>query len=406
MNYLDWAATTPPDSAIALQALHASFDHFANPSSQHRAGKAARDTLEGSRASFLDSLALASGVKSLGGDLAFTASGTEADQIPLLSLLKLAKKNESGTRAIRTSATEKPHLVISAIEHAAIDAQAETLSRLGFAVTFVKPDADGIVRPSKIGEALRSTTRLVAVMAVNNETGAIQDIDAIGRSAASAASSLGVRTPLFHVDCVQALGKVPLRLSGGLVTSAAFSAHKIQGPKGVGALWHSKAIDPLAVGGGQESGIRSGTENLFGIHAFALCAAKAAASLDERLLRARALERLLLDGIGAIPGACAVPPSRVADDPRWSPWIVSAAFPGLGGEVLARALSDVDIAVSTGSACSQAHKTKGRRVLDAMGLPEELSFSSIRLSFGPDTADADVEAFLSTAADLYRRLKT
>jgi len=406
MNYLDWAATTPPDSTIALQALHASFDHFANPSSQHRAGKAARETLESSRSSFLDSLALASDVKSLGGNLAFTSSGTEADQIPLLSLLKLAKKAESGTGAIRTSATEKPHLVISAIEHAAIDAQAEILSRLGFAVTFVKPDADGIVRPSKIAEALRLTTRLVAVMAVNNETGAIQDIDAIGSAIASAASRLGVKTPLFHVDCVQALGKVPLRLSGGLVTSAAFSAHKIQGPKGVGALWHSKAIDPLAVGGGQESGIRSGTENLFGIYAFALCAAKAAASLDERLPRALALERLLLDGISAIPGACVVPQSRVAGDPRWSPWIVSAAFPGLGGEVLARALSDADIAVSTGSACSQAHKTKGRRVLDAMGLPEELSFSSIRLSFGPDTVPADVEAFLSTAADLYRRLKT
>lgn len=406
MNYLDWAATTPPDSTIALQALHASFDHFANPSSQHRAGRAARETLEGSRSSFLDSLALASGVKSLGGNLAFTASGTEADQIPLLSLLKLVKKTESGTGAIRTSATEKPHLVISAIEHAAIDAQAETLSRLGFTVTFVKPEADGIVRPSKIAEALRPTTRLVAVMAVNNETGAIQDIDAIGSAVASAASRLGVRTPLFHVDCVQALGKVPLRLSGGLVTSAAFSAHKIQGPKGVGALWHSKAIDPLAVGGGQESGIRSGTENLFGIYAFALCAAKAAASLDERLPRALALERLLLDGISAIPGACAVPQSRVAGDPRWSPWIVSAAFPGLGGEVLARALSDADIAVSTGSACSNTHKTKGRRVLDAMGLPEELSFSSIRLSFGPDTVAADVEAFLSTAADLYRRLKT
>jgi cysteine desulfurase len=208
------------------------------------------------------------------------------------------------------------------------------------------------------------------------------------------------------VDCVQALGKVPFTLSGGLVTSAAFSAHKLQGPKGVGALWCAKALEPLAVGGGQEGGIRSGTENVFGIYAFARCAAAALSSLDSRLASARVLEEKLLTGIKAIPGATPIPAARLPGDGRYSPWILSAAFPGLGGEVLVRALSDEGIAVSTGSACSHTRKARGRRILDAMGLPEELSFSAIRISFGPATTAADIDRFLSTAADLYRRLKT
>ena len=404
MTYLDWAATTPPDQSILQQALQTSFDSYANPSSPHAAGAVAKQALESARSSLLSSLGTNSGAKGLGGKLIFTASGTEADQIPLLSLFRLQKKH--GKTDLSPEDTGRPHLVLSAIEHAALDSQAEILARLGFDLSLVKPDADGIVQPSKIAEAMRPSTRFVAVMAVNNETGAVQDIGAIGRAVASASASLGARAPLFHVDCVQALGKIPLDISGGIVTSAAFSAHKIRGPKGVGALWLGRAVEPLAVGGGQEGGIRSGTENIFGAAAFAGCAAEAIGSMDSRLAHAYVLERLLLEGIGAIPGACVIPLGRKPHDARWSPWIVSAAFPGLGGEILARALSDAAIAVSTGSACSHAHATKGRRILEAMGLPEDISFSSIRISFGPPTGPEEINRFLSVAEDLYRRLKT
>jgi cysteine desulfurase len=394
--YLDWAATTPPDLSLLAPALEESARLYANPTSQHAAGKAARHALESARTSLLATLASFAGDASPGGNLVFTGSGTEADQIPLLALL----------RARGTSTA--PHIVISAIEHAAINAQAEALARLGFAVTAVKPDASGAVQPAKIAEALRPNTKLVAVMAVNNETGAVNDIAAIGRSIASAAAALGLaRAPLFHVDCVQALGKVPFDLASAGATSAAFSAHKLRGPRGVGALWHGRPIAPLAVGGGQESGVRSGTENLFGALAFARCAAAAAASAASHLEHARALERRLLEGLSAIPGATAVPLNRKPDDPRWSPWLASAAFPGLGGEVLARALSDSGIAVSTGSACSHSKgAAKGRRVLEAMGLPADLAFSSIRLSWGPTTGAADIDRFLETANALYRSLKT
>jgi len=402
LTYLDWAATTPPDLEILQRALRESSEIFANPSSTHSAGKAAKQLLEGARSSLLSTLGPSFGGNKNPVGLVFTASGTEADQLPKLALLRNPMKGNPSS----SDGQIRPHLIVSAIEHAAIDSQAEALGRLGFDITFVKPDTNGIVQPFKVAEALRPTTRLVAVMAVNNETGAIQDIGAIGRSIASSAASLGIRPPLFHVDCVQALGKIPLDLSGGNVTSAAFSAHKIQGPKGVGALWHAKPIEALAVGGGQEGGLRSGTENIFGIVSFAACAAKAVPSMPARLEHALLLEASLLQGLKRISGASAVPLGREPRDPRYSPWIISAAFPGLGGEVFARALSDAGIAVSTGSACSHTHAAKGRRVLDAMGLPKELSFSSIRISFGPDTRVEEVQRFLSTAEDLYRRLKT
>lgn len=396
MIYLDWAATTPPDLSLLAPALEESARLYANPTSQHSAGKAAREALESARASLLASLAAFAGGAAPGGNLAFTGSGTEADQIPLLALLR--------ARAASTA----PHLVISAIEHAAVNAQAEALARLGFAVTLVKPDASGAVQAVKVAEAIRPNTRLVAVMAVNNETGAVNDINAIGRAIADAAASNGMaRPPLFHVDCVQALGKVRFDLAAACATSAAFSAHKLRGPRGVGALWHGKSIDPLAVGGGQESGVRSGTENLFGALAFARCAAASAASAAAHLEHARTLERRLLEGLALIPGATAIPLIRKPSDPRWSPWLASAAFPGLGGEVLARTLSDSGIAVSTGSACSHSKgATKGRRVLEAMGLPADLAFSSIRVSWGPTTGAADIDRFLETANALYRSLKT
>ena len=224
MIYLDWAATTPPDINILQRALMDSSEFFANPSSPHRAGKAAKKLLDDARSSFLATLISSFGIKKQASGIAFTASGTEADQIPLLALLRNSMKGNSPA----SSNQSRPHLVISAIEHAAIYSQAEALGHLGFDLSVVKPDSNGIVQPEKVAEALRPTTKLVAIMAVNNETGAVQDIRAIGASIDSASRSLGIRAPLFHVDCVQALGKILLDLSGGNVTSAAFSRTKFK----------------------------------------------------------------------------------------------------------------------------------------------------------------------------------
>jgi len=402
--YLDWAATSPPDTQILEECLNLSFHSFGNPSSAHSEGKKARSLLEESRA-LLATAIEASGKAGLrrqgtkpSGKIIFTGSGTEADQIPLLAVLRTALS--------KPAVLKDCHIVVSAIEHPAVFAQAKLLEQLGIRLTLVKPEADGRVSPEKIQAALCPQTRLVAVMAVNNETGAVQDIEEIGRAVQKTKHSLGSRDILFHVDCVQALGKLRFSLDPAFVGSAAFSAHKVGGPRGVGALWLSKSMEALGIGGGQEDGLRSGTENLFGALAFARCAAKATENLDERLDRARSLETTLIEGIRQIPGAQILPENRKPGDQGFSPWILSAAFPGLGGEVLARALSDAGIAVSTGSACSHLERKKGHRVLDAMGSPQEYSFSSIRISTGDTTCPEDIDYFLSTCADLYRRLKT
>lgn len=406
MIYLDWAATAMPEASLQTEALQKSMQCYGNPSSLHDEGKLAKSLLEASRDKLTNAIFPETSTWRPSGKqkgfLVFTGSGTEADQIALLSLMRSAKYG----KGCGVGRADAPHLVISAIEHPAVFAQAQVMEKLGFEVSLVKPDSTGCLPPSKVADALRPSTVGVAVMAVNNETGAIQDIGGISAAVASAASSLQMKRPRFHVDCVQALGKIRLSFPPGAVDSAAFSAHKIGGPRSVGALWLNAALSPLAVGGGQEGGIRSGTENLFGALAFAACAEKAALNLNDNLKTGYELAELLISGIEAIPGALILPTCRKACDDRYSPWVLSAAFPGLSGEVLSRALSDAGFAVSTGSACSHTHHNRDSRVIVAMGVPEEIAFSSIRISMGPTTSRADIEAFLTAAGDLYRSLKT
>lgn len=418
MVYLDWAATAIPERELQIAALNQAMDTFGNPSSMHSEGRKAQAYLEDARARLCR--ALVSCGKEIGnaddghqsslmshslsmqrakgvGRLIFTGSGTEADQIVLLSFLQ-SLKFKYGVQA--------PHLVLSAIEHPAIYAQAQTLQKLGFEVSFVMPDETGIVDPDRVAEHLKTNTACVAVMAVNNETGAIQSIAQINDAITQAARNLGAKKPWFHVDCVQALGKMEIKEILKAASSAAFSAHKIGGPRGVGALWLNEEIKPLAVGGGQEGGVRSGTENLFGALGFAACAEKAARDLDTNQQKAKNLAARLISGIRRIQGAMVLPECRQAIDERYSPWVLSAAFPGLSGEVFARALSDAGFAVSTGSACSHTHKERDSRVLTAMGVSEELAFASIRISMGPKTTIEEIDAFLNAAADLYSKLKT
>lgn len=387
--YLDWAATTPPDPDILAEALDLSLRAWGNPSSAHRIGKAARACLDEARG------ALAGALRVKPETLVFTASGTEADQIPLLAAL----------RAHLTRQGSASRILVSGIEHQAVYAQAQVLAQCGMPLDVVAPRADGRVHAPDVAAALRKETVLVAVMAVNNETGAVQDLSAISQAVSVRAAEEGRRSPLLFADCVQALGKVPIDL--GCVDAASFSAHKLRGPKGAGALYLARALDPLGSGGGQERGIRSGTESLQAAWGMALAARHAASSLPRARDRALALEKALIEGLRAIPGVRLVPDTRDPGDSGYSPFIVSASFPGLSGEVLARALADRGICVSTGAACSQARQSgKHRRILAAMGLPEGLSMSAIRISTGPATADSEIVRFLEEAAALYRTLKT
>jgi cysteine desulfurase len=310
--------------------------------------------------------------------------------------------------ARRDGSIKRLHVVTTEIEHAAVYEEAHLLKALGLDVSFVKPEPDGCVDPQKIAAAVEKDTALVAVMAVNNETGAVQPIADIAKAIAEAAVAFGRKSPRFHVDAVQALGKIAFDPQAAGVSSAAFSAHKIRGPRSVGALWVADCapIEPLALGGGQETGLRPGTESIQGAWAFAQAAEAAATSFDARIALARELEAHLISGLGSIPGVYALPAGRIAGDPRYSPLILSIAFPGLSGEVLVRALSDAGVAVSTGSACSANAKRAGRRVIEAMGVAPPLALSAIRVSTGDLTTCAEIDIFLEAASDAYRRLKT
>lgn len=394
MIYLDWASTSPPDAAILAQAAESASTRFGNPSSAHALGREARAELAACRSRFASCLGAPS------GQVVFTGGGSEADAIAMLSALR------AQDRLRASGLSKKLRIVTTEIEHPAIFEEAKLLESLGMDLVFLRPGPDGLVAPGEVAEAITRETALVAVMAVNNETGAIQDLAGISAAIAAASKTLGTKPPRLHADAVQALGKIefnPARLG---ISSAAFSAHKIRGPRCFGALWTAFPFEPLALGGGQEGGMRAGTESLQGAWAFAAAAEKARAALDEGRAAALALESRLLDGLAKIPGASALPLGRRPGDPRYSPFILSAAFPGLSGEVFARALSDEGLAVSTGSACSTNSRRKGRRVLEAMGLEPELAFSSIRLSWGGLSSPQDIDAFLEAASKLYLRLKT
>lgn len=379
--YLDWAAGAPPFQDIIVEAAELAMHFFGNPSSVHTTGKSAKKHLE-------DSRALLAGVIGTTPDhLSFTSGGTEADSIVMLSTL-LAKSHGS--------------VIISTIEHAAIFEQARILEELGVTIIRVAPDHEGFIHPETVANAVRPDTAIIAIMAINNETGAIQPLLHIAESIGTATNDTG-RHPFFYSDAVQALGTIGFNVAQSGVDGAGFSAHKLGGPRGVGALFLKKPLRPLVTGGGQENGIRPGTHNTPGAWAFAKAASRTADSRLQTMVQAREIEKTLVEGLKMIPGATPIPVSRKPGDERYSPCIVNAAFPGLGGEVLCRLLDEQGISVSTGAACSSSKKE--RRVLDAMGVDRDLSFSSIRISTGRDTTGTDINRFLDHAASLYARYR-
>ena len=266
------------------------------------------------------------------------------------------------------------------------------LKKQGFDVVSVNPDKNGFISPESIIEKLTPDTLFVTVMAVNNETGCIQPLYAIADAISEATK--GKKKPHFHVDCVQAAGKIPLDLSYRGIDSAALSAHKISGPRGIGLLYLAKPVNSFLVGGGQEQNIRSGTENLFGAVAFSKCLEKY--YLNEKTLNQEAKNRFeeqkewTLDFLKKLKTLekCRLVPALREDfseeaQSRFSPWVLQAAFLGIPGNVMVRALDAKGFCISTGSACSA--KKQSRPILAAMNASLEIQDSAVRFSFGPKT---------------------
>ena len=371
-HYFDWAATSPADEDILKESLEETLECWGNPSSTHSVGKQARELFEAARTRAAKAL----GVKP--ETIYFTSGGTESDQIPLLSVLAKPMK---GT------------VLVSSIEHPAIREQSEALKNCGWNVVQIPADSDGRITPDTVISLLTSDTVLVCIMAVNNETGVIQPIYEIADAITKACE--GKRRPKFHVDCVQAAGKIELNLGYKGIDSAALSSHKICGPRGIGILYMKDAIEPFLRGGGQEKGLRSGTENVFGAVAFSKC-------LERYYNKANPADaertNSFVEKLAVLPGCTIVPPSRLEKKELFSPYVVQAAFSNIPGNVMLRALDAKGFSISTGSACS-AKKNK-RPVLEAMHIDSKLRENAVRFSFGPHTTNQAVEDLLTAVSEI------
>ena len=381
-HYFDWAATSPADEDILRESLELTLENWGNPSSTHTVGKKARTLLEEARTR----CAKAIGIKP--ECIFFTSGGTESDQIPLLSLLN---KPSKGT------------ILISSIEHPAIREQAEAMKKCGWNVVSIPADKNGIITPDAVEKLLTPDTMLVCVMVVNNETGSIQPIHQIADLLIKHYE--GKRKPKFHIDCVQAAGKIPLNISHKGIDSAAFSSHKICGPRGIGILYLKDPLDSFLRGGGQEKGIRSGTENVFGATAFSKCLERYFIRDDDKTSTTYAAfnhqketTNAFLEQLSTLNGCTIIPPSRLENKELFSPYVVQAAFNKIPGNVMLRALDSKGFYISTGSACSS--KKAGRPVLEAMHISSDLRETSVRFSFGPHTTPTAVNELFDAVKEI------
>lgn len=378
MNYLDHAATTPlvPEATEAM--LQALGDNFGNPSSVHAAGRAARGAVEHARER------VAGAIGAAPSEIVFTGGGTEADNLAI----------KGATYKMRGNGN---HVVVSAFEHHAVLEAAEWLEHQGYELTVVPVDAGGVVQPATVAAAVRPSTTLVSVMAVNNEIGTVQDLMGI----VAAVKGANANT-LVHTDAVQALGKIPVDVGAWGVDLASFSAHKLGGPKGVGALYVRSHVPVEAIvhGGGHEHGLRSGTLNVPGISGFGAAAELAAKEVYEESERLLAYRDQLLDGIrSAVPDV--VVNGRLENR---VPNNLNVCIPGAEGETLLLLLDQAGIACSSGSAC-QSGALDPSHVLLAIGVPRDLAEGSLRFSMGRTTTTADIEAVVAVLPDVVARAR-
>jgi len=395
-RYFDWAATAIPDSAGETSDESAGKAAstpapFGNPSSIHAEGKAARKVLEEARSRCAGVL----GVKA--EELFFTSGGTESNAIVLFSLL--CKQRGSVT------------LLYSAAEHPSVRENAAALEQTGVPCAAIGIEADGRVSEAVLERTLakKPAVRMAAIMAVNNETGAVNNMRALSILLRSREGK-GFPPIHLHCDAVQAAGKIPLDLYDWGIDSASISAHKLGGSRGIGLLWLKSPIIPLLRGGGQEKNIRPGTENTRGASDLAQVLEKYAskAALPSLYLGAAERMKALIAALQNTGSFIPIPADRKDHDNRFSPWILQGAFRNssgmiIPGEVIVRALDEKGFALSTGSACSSAERGK-RPILDAMGLDRETTLGGIRISQGWSTTMDDVEALAETIGELCRTL--
>ncbi len=353
--YLDHAATTPLHPSVLEAMLPYLSKVFGNPSSLHRFGREAKEALTSAR----DSIAARIGCSP--SELVFTSGGTESDNLALFGVAQAA-------------GSARRRIVTTAIEHHAVLHACREMERLGYEVVYVGVDHTGVVKWDELSEAIDDRTALVSVMYGNNEVGTLQPIEDIGRMARE-------RGAFFHIDAVQALGHAHIDLGRLPVDAMSFSAHKINGPKGIGALYVNKRVKlaPRSFGGSQERKRRAGTENVAGAVGFAKAAELALADVPRRCAELLELRQAMIDGLKErLPEGALV----VNGHPNEHlPHVLNVSFPGANSESLLMNFDLGGVAASSGSACS-AGALEPSHVLQAMELPDPLLRSAVRFSFG------------------------
>ncbi|HRG31522.1 MAG: cysteine desulfurase family protein [Trichococcus flocculiformis] len=375
MIYFDNSATTKMYPEVLDTYRKVSEQFFGNPSSLHRIGNEADALLQQSRKQIAQLLAVQP------DEIFFTSGGTESDNW-----------------AIKGTAMEKfhagKHMIASSVEHPAVSKSLEQLGKLGFEITYLPVDTDGIISVEELGKAIRKDTILVSVMAINNEVGSIQPIEAIGE--------LLENYPWvhFHVDAVQAVSECVPLIQHPRVDLLSLSAHKFHGPKGVGILYkkHGKRIAPLLTGGGQEAGMRSTTENVGGVAAMA----KALRMTLENGASSREQEQL-------VRGKLFAALSEYEDVRIFSPedgagHILCFAMKGVRGEVMVHAFESQDIFISTTSACS-SRKKGTPYTLGSMGVPLSWSQCAVRISLSGENTQAEADAFIEHFRTLHQQFQ-
>ncbi len=356
--YFDNSATTKPCEEAVSAMAEAMTDCWGNPSSLHNLGLAAHRRVEAAR------LQAAQAMGAAPDRVFFTAGGTEADNWAIFSAAERLKKRGS-------------HIITTQIEHHAVLNPMKKLEQQGFEVTYLAPDSQGQVTLEALRGALRKDTILVSVMMVNNEVGSVMPIGAMAKLTHRLAPNA-----VFHTDAVQGFLKIPFRAQTLDADLISVSGHKIHGPKGIGALYIRKGLSlpPYLLGGGQESGYRSGTEAVPAICAFGAACAAGSKALRQDLAREAELLELCKTQLSALSGVVLLGAAQ-------APHILNLSVPGVRSQGLINCLQDLGVYVSAGSACAKGHRS---HVLEAMGVKPELIDGSIRISLSRFTTQQEV----------------
>ena len=372
--YLDNSATTKVTKPVADYMYHIMTENFGNPSSMHKKGIDAEKYIREAKDIFAGLLKVSA------KEIYFTSGGTESDNLAIIGTALACKRRGK-------------HIITSVIEHPAVLESFRFLEEFGFETTYLPVNSKGQVEPDVLKAALREDTILVSIMYVNNEIGSVNPIGELGRIIKEYNKDI-----VFHVDAVQAFGKIKIYPSKENIDLLSISSHKIHGPKGVGVIYirEKTRIKPIAPGGGQQKGMRSGTENVPGIAGMAMAASMIYKSYDTDIERMYELRDYFIDEVLKIEGTTL----NGVKGKESAPHVVSISFDGITrSEVLLHALEEKGIYVSSGSACASNHPALSG-TLTAIGVKKELITSTIRFSFSVETTKDELSYTVAALKEL------